>query len=48
MCNNVRLSAYTTDGTIATEQLQMLLDDMAGKYAGGDYVVCGATATRTC
>lgn len=38
---NVHLSAYTTDGSIATEQLAMLLDDMAGEYAAGNYVVCG-------
>lgn len=38
---NVHLSAYTTDGTIATEQFAMLLDDMAAEYAAGNYVVCG-------
>jgi endonuclease/exonuclease/phosphatase family metal-dependent hydrolase len=37
----VHLSAYTADGTIATEQLEMLLADMAEEYAAGNYVVCG-------
>ena len=38
---NVHLSAYTSDGRIATEQLKLLLTDMAGEYATGNYVVCG-------
>lgn len=38
---NLHLSAYTSDGTIATEQLEMLLDDMAGEYAAGNYVIAG-------
>lgn len=38
---NVHLSAYTTDGSIATKQLAMLLEDMTGEYAAGNYVVCG-------
>lgn len=38
---NVHLSAYTSDGTIATEQLKQLLADMAGEYAAGNYAVCG-------
>ena len=38
---NLHLSAYTSDGTIATEQLQMLIADMQGEYAAGNYVVCG-------
>lgn len=38
---NVHLSAYTTDGSIATEQLAMLLEDMVGEYQAGNYVVCG-------
>lgn len=38
---NAHLSAYTTDGTIATEQLEMLLADMAAEYAAGNYVICG-------
>jgi len=38
---NVHLSAYTSDGTIADEQLKMLFDDMAAEYAAGNYVICG-------
>lgn len=38
---NVHLSAYTTDGSIATEQLAMLLADMEGEYQAGNYVICG-------
>ena len=30
---NVHLSAYTSDGTIATEQVELLLADMAAEYA---------------
>lgn len=38
---NIHLSAYTADGTIATEQLQQLFADMQSEYAAGNYVVCG-------
>lgn len=38
---NVHLSAYTSDGTIATEQVKLLLADMAAEYAAGNYAVCG-------
>lgn len=38
---NLHLSAYTSDGTIATEQLKMLLEDMATEYAAGNYVIAG-------
>ena len=38
---NLHLSAYTSDGAIATEQLKLLLTDMAGEYAAGNYVVGG-------
>ncbi len=37
----VHLSAYTSDGTIATQQLKMLVDDMKREYSEGNYVVCG-------
>lgn len=37
----VHLSAYTSDGTIATQQLKMLVDDMKAQYDKGNYVVCG-------
>lgn len=38
---NVHLSAYTSDGTIADKQLQMLIGDMQAEYAKGNYVICG-------
>ena len=38
---NLHLSAYTSDGTIAEEQLQMLLGDMSGEYEKGNYAVAG-------
>ncbi len=36
---NVHLSAYTSDGTIADEQLKMLSKDMKAEYEKGNYVV---------
>ena len=38
---NTHLSAYTSDGTIATEQLKMLVADMESEYDKGNYVICG-------
>lgn len=38
---NMHLSAYTSDGTIATEQLKMIIADMGAEYKAGNYVVCG-------
>lgn len=38
---NFHLSAYTSDGTIATEQLMMLLEDMQSEYEKGNYCVAG-------
>ena len=35
------LSAYTSDGTIATEQLKILLDDIQSEYEAGNYCVAG-------
>ena len=35
------LSAYTTDGSIATEQVEVLAADMDKERAAGNYVVCG-------
>ncbi len=35
------LSAYTTDGTIATEQLKLLLEDIEAEYKAGNYCVAG-------
>lgn len=37
----VHLSAYTSDGKIANEQLQMLIKDMQAEYDNGNYVICG-------
>lgn len=38
---NLHLSAYTSDGAIATEQLKLLLGDMLGEYEKGNYAVAG-------
>lgn len=38
---NLHLSAYTSDGSIATVQLEMLLEDMQAEYASGNYVIAG-------
>ncbi len=38
---NAHLSAYTSDGTIATQQLKLLIADMKAEYAKGNYVICG-------
>ena len=38
---NMHLSAYTSDGAIATEQLNLLVSDMANEYSLGNYAVCG-------
>ena len=38
---NVHLIAYGGSTDIATEQVRMLLDDMAQNVANGDYVICG-------
>lgn len=38
---NLHLSAYTSDGTIATDQLQLLLADMEEAAAKGNYVIAG-------
>lgn len=37
----VHLSAYTSDGTVATRQLEMLIADMQSEYKKGNYVICG-------
>lgn len=37
---NMHLSAYTSDGTIATQQLQQLIADMQSEYEKGNYVIC--------
>ena len=38
---NIHLSAYTSDGSIATQQLQMLIQDMQKECQKGNYVICG-------
>ena len=38
---NLHLSAYTSDGTIAEEQLKLLLADMEAEYAAGNWCVAG-------
>ena len=38
---NLHLSAYTSDGTIAEEQLKMLFADMLSEYEKGNYTVAG-------
>lgn len=38
---NFHLSAYTTDGTIAVDQMAMMLADMKAEYELGNYVVGG-------
>lgn len=45
---NLHLSAYTSDGTIAMEQLKLLLEDMQREYDAGNWCVPAATSTRTC
>lgn len=37
----MHLSAYTSDGTIAYEQLEILLNDMQSEYEKGNYCVAG-------
>ncbi len=38
---NLHLSAYTSDGSIATQQLALLLEEMAQERAQGNYVIAG-------
>ena len=38
---NLHLSAYTSDGTIAQEQLELLCADMLAEYQAGNYVMGG-------
>ena len=38
---NLHLSAYTSDGSIATEQMELLFGDMAAEYQAGNYVIAG-------
>ena len=43
---NLHLSAYTSDGTIATEQLKLLLADMQAEYEAGNWCVAGGEIGR--
>ncbi|MBR6950141.1 MAG: endonuclease/exonuclease/phosphatase family protein [Oscillospiraceae bacterium] len=38
---NLHLSAYTSDGSIATDQLRQLISDMSQAYAAGNYAIAG-------
>ena len=38
---NVHLSAYSSDGSIAREQLALMAQEMAADYAAGNYVIAG-------
>ena len=38
---NVHLSAYTSDGTIAVEQLELLRADMQAEYEKGNWCIAG-------
>ena len=38
---NFHLSAYTSDGTIATEQLRLLAEDMQAEYEAGNWCIAG-------
>ena len=38
---NFHLSAYTSDGTIANEQLRLLLEDIQAEYEQGNYCIAG-------
>ncbi|MBQ3574649.1 MAG: hypothetical protein IJA26_03220, partial [Clostridia bacterium] len=38
---NLHLSAYTADGTIATEQLEIILRHMQEEYDKGNYIIAG-------
>lgn len=38
---NLHLSAYTSDGKIADEQLELLLSDMQAEFEAGNYVIGG-------
>ncbi|MBQ7566743.1 MAG: endonuclease/exonuclease/phosphatase family protein [Oscillospiraceae bacterium] len=44
---DLHLSAYTTDGTIATEQLKMLLADMQAEYEAGNWCVAGGDFNKS-
>lgn len=38
---NLHLSAYTSDGTVAVKQLELLLADMKAEYEVGNYCIAG-------
>ncbi|MBP5294185.1 MAG: endonuclease/exonuclease/phosphatase family protein [Lachnospiraceae bacterium] len=43
---NFHLSAYTSDGTIAVDQLKMLLEDMQAEYNKGNYCIAGGDCNK--
>ncbi len=43
---NVHLSAYTSDGKIAEEQLRMMVSDMQGEYNKGNYCIAGGDLNK--
>ena len=43
---NLHLSAYTSDSSVVTEQLQQLLADMAQTYAAGNFAIAGGDFNR--
>ena len=43
---NVHLSAYTSDGKIAEEQLRMMLADMQGEYNKGNFCIAGGDLNK--
>lgn len=38
---NLHLSAYTSDGKIAEEQIKLLINDISSEYEKGNYIICG-------
>ena len=38
---NLHLSAYTADGVISDEQVELIADEMSAEYKKGNYVICG-------
>lgn len=43
---NTHLSAYTSDGTIATDQLRLLLEHMKREYDAGNYCILGGDMNK--
>ena len=43
---NVHMSAYTSDGTVADRQLELLLSDMEEEYSKGNYCISGGDLNK--